>query len=445
VWTSEDRAVAAAASVDPGGWQAEFDRLMARIAPRFARVEPRRHARQLVLGLMAELPRLNCWTLAEHVGHATPDALQHLLGRAKWDADAVRDDLRGYVMEHLGEAGGVLVVDETGDVKKGNATVGVQRQYTGTAGRIENAQVAVYLVYAGRGACTFLDRALYLPQCWTSDPERMAAAGVPDDTQFATKPALARQMIEAALDGGVPAAYLTGDEVYGADTALRTGLQERGLGYVLAVARSHRVRTGIGQRRAIDLAVRLPAHAWQHLSAGHGAHGERWYDWTWIDIREKGAGCHGLLIRRHRSSGELAFYRTWTPHPVPLAELVRVAGIRWNIEEDFQTGKELTALDEHQVRRWTSWHRWTVLAMLAHAFLTVVTARQRAPEPQALDPHTPPPALIPLTRNEIRHLFIQLAHHIQHTAGFILGWSIWRRHRQSGARAAHYRRQARHQ
>jgi SRSO17 transposase len=371
---------------------------MARIAPRFARVEPRRHARELVLGLMAELPRLNCWTLAEHLGHATPDALQHLLGRAKWDADAIRDDLRGYVMEHLGEAGGVLVVDETGDVKKGTATVGVQRQYTGTAGRIENAQVAVYLVYAGRGGCTFLDRALYLPKCWTSDPARMAAAGVPDDTQFATKPALARQMIDAALDGGVTAGYVTGDEVYGADTALRQGLQERGLGYVLAVARSHRVRTGIGQRRAIDLAVRLPAHAWQRLSAGHGAHGERWYDWTWIDIRETGAGCHGLLIRRHRSTGELAFYRTWTPHPVRLAELVRVAGIRWNVEEDFQTGKELTALDEHQVRHWTSWQRWTVLAMLAHAFLTVITTQQRPPEPQALGPHTPPPALIPLTR-----------------------------------------------
>jgi SRSO17 transposase len=445
VWTSEDRAVAAATSVDPGLWQTEFERLMGVIAPRFARVEPRRHARQLVLGLMAELPRLNCWTLAEHAGHATPDALQHLLGRAKWDADAIRDDLRGYVMKHLGDVGGVLVVDETGDVKKGNATVGVQRQYTGTAGRIENAQVAVYLVYAGRGACTFLDRALYLPTCWTSDPARMAAAGVPDDTQFATKPALARQMIDAALDGGVTAAYVTGDEVYGADTALRARLQERGLGYVLAVARSHRVRTGIGQRRAIDLAVRLPAHAWQRLSAGHGAHGERWYDWTWIDIRENGAGCHGLLIRRNRSSGELAFYRTCTPRPVPLAELVGVAGIRWNVEEDFQTGKELTALEEHQVRRWTSWHRWTVLAMLAHAFLTVITAQQRPPEPQALAPDTPLPALIPLTRNEIRHLFIQLAHHIQHTAGFILSWSIWRRHRQSDARAAHYRRQARNQ
>jgi SRSO17 transposase len=228
---------------------------------------------------------------------------------------------------------------------------------------------------------------------------------------------------------------VTGDDVYGADPTLRKRLHERGLGYVLAVARNHRVRTGIGQRRAIDLAVRLPGHAWQRLSAGHGAHGERWYDWTWIDIREKTAGCHGLLIRRNRASGEFAFYRTWTPHPVPLAELVRVAGIRWNVEEDFQTGKELTALDEHQVRRWTSWYRWVTLAMLAAAVLTIAAATEHAGNPA-------PAGLIPLTRNEIAHLLATVIIRPVHDPSHRLRWSRWRRRHQHRARTCHYKRQA---
>jgi SRSO17 transposase len=424
---------------------------MARIAPRFARVEPRRHARELLLGLMAELPRVNCWTLAEHAGHASPDRLQHLLARAKWDPDGVRDDLRGYVVERLADPGAVLVVDETGDLKKGTATVGVQRQYTGTAGRIENSQVAVYLVYAASGGCAFLDRALYLPKCWTDDPQRMAAAGVPDGTGFATKPALARELIGRALDAGVPAAWVAGDEVYGADPGLRAALEERRLGYVLAVARSHRVRTGIGTRRAIDLAVRLPRYAWRRICAGRGAHGERFYDWALVDLKQTGpgsdAGSHGLLIRRNRTTGELAFYRVWSPRPVTVAEIVRVAGTRWNVEEDFQTGKELTALDEHQVRRWTSWQRWTVLAMLAHTFLTVIVARQASsPGRDAPPSPTTPPALIPLTRNEVRHLFVQLTGQPIHTSfAFVLHWSIWRRHHQALARASHYHHQARSQ
>jgi SRSO17 transposase len=437
VWTQEDRAVAAGASVDVDRWQAGFEEVMARIAPRFARVEPRRHVRDLLLGLVAELPRTNCWTVAEHAGHPHPGRLQHLLSAAKWDAEKVRDDLRGYVLDHLADPEAILVVDETGDVKKGTATVGVQRQYSGTAGRIENAQVAVYLVYAAGGGAAFVDRALYLPKSWTSDPARLAQAGVPDEVAFATKPALARAMIGRALDAGTPAAWVSGDEVYGGDPALRADLHKRGIGYVLAVARSHQVTTGIGPRRAIDLAVRLPGRAWQRLSAGKGAKGERFYDWALIDIDEDGPGCHWLLIRRNRTTGELAFYRAFCPAPVRLATLVRVAGRRWTIEEDFQTGKELTALDEHQVRRWTSWQRWTILAMLAHAFLTVITASQ-TPRP----PDTDLPALIRLTRNEIRHLLAQLTSRTVQTVASILAWSIWRRHHQAAAQASHYRRQA---
>lgn len=400
------------------------------------RVEPRRRVGLFLLGLLAGLPRVNCWTIAEHAGEVSPDGMQNLLSRAVWDADAVRDDLRGYVVDHLADPGAVLVVDETGDLKKGAHTVGVQRQYTGTAGRIENAQVGVYLVYAATGGHAFIDRALYLPKSWTTDPERCDAAGVPDDTRFATKPALAREMITRALDAGVPAAWVTGDEVYGTDSKLRIALQERRMGYVLAVACDHQITTSAGKQSAKTLARRLPARAWNRLSAGTGAKGHRWYDWALIDIADSEvSGDQALLVRRSISTGELAFYRCYAPTPVPLATFVAVAGRRWTVEESFQAGKGLTGLDEHQVRRWTSWHRWTILAMLAHAFLAVMTAAARAETPS-------PQGLIPLTANEIRHLFTQLVNHTQHGIRHLLHWSRWRRRHQARARDCHHRRQA---
>jgi SRSO17 transposase len=415
---------------------AGLDEVMARVAPRFVRVEPRRRARAFLTGLLAGLPRVNCWTLAEHAGDAGPDRMQHLLAEAVWDADAVRDDLCGYVVEHLGDPDAVLVVDETGDVKKGCATVGVQRQYTGTAGRVENAQVAVYLTYAGAKGYAFIDRALYLPKSWTGDPARCAAAGVPPDVQFATKPAQATAMIARALEAGVPARWAAGDEVYGADPALRAELVGRKVGYVLAVAKTHRVTTGTGPRQAQQLAARLPKQAWQRLSAGNGAKGERFYDWALLDTTDTAAdpdaaGCHWLLVRHNRHSGELAYYRAYSPQPVRLTALVRVAGTRWRIEESFQSGKELCGLDEHQVRRWNSWHRWTILAMLAHAFLSVMTATQPAADPDD--------GLIPLTRNEIRRLLTAATATIRR-ATHVLHWSHWRRRHQARARTSHYRR-----
>lgn len=409
---------------------------MSRIGPRFARVEPRRRARSLVLGLLAGLPRTNCWTLAEHAGEATPDGMQHLLSRAVWDADAVRDDLRGYVVDHLADPEAVLVVDETGDLKKGTATVGVQRQYTGTAGRIENAQVAVYLTYAARGGHAFLDRALYLPRSWADDPARCRAAGIPDGVEFATKPALARAMIARALDGGAPASWVAGDEVYGNDPGLRAACYQRRIGYVLAVARDHPVPTGAGKIRADTLAAGVPNSGWQRLSCGTGAKGQRYYDWAVVNIVvPETPGEHRLLIRRSIRSGELAFFRCYAPHPVPLSTLVRVAGRRWTVEESFQTGKGLAGLDEHQVRRWTSWHRWTILAMLAHAFLAVMAAAERHHAPAS-------PGLIPLTLNEIRRLFTGLVHPPTNDPTHQLGWSRWRRRHQARARTSHYRRQA---
>ncbi|WP_123747766.1 IS701 family transposase [Saccharothrix texasensis] len=409
---------------------------MARVAGRFTRVEPRRRARAFVLGLLSDLPRKNCWTIAEHAGDAGPAGMRHLLRKAVWDADAVRDDIRAVAVERLGVAEAILVVDETGDVKKGVHTVGVRRQYTGTAGRIENAQVGVFLTYTTTVGHTLIDRELYLPASWTDDPDRCAAAGVPEDTGFATKTELARRMLVRALDGGAAAAWVAGDEVYGAASALRTMLESRGVGYVLAVACDHRVTTAAGSHRVDAMVARLPKRAWQRLSGGAGAKGHRFHDWAWITVTapdDAPPGHRWLLVRRNRRTGELAFYRCYSRSVVALSALVRVAGRRWTIEEAFQTSKGQTGLDEHQVRTWTSWHRWTTLVLLAHLFLAITTAAERA---------VPAPAgLIPLTLNEIRHLFIRLViKHVDRPRD-CLHWSWWRRRHQYRAQQAHYQRQ----
>ena len=341
-------------------------------------------------------------------------------------------------MDAFDDPAGILVIDETGDLKKGDLTVGVQRQYTGTAGRIENAQVAVYLTYTAPRGHALIDRALYLPKSWVQDPGRCAAAGVPVDVEFATKPALAVRMIGDALDAGVTASWVAGDEVYGNDSALRADLQRRGVGYVLAVSCDHRIPTNGGPVRADSVARGLPPRCWQTLSAGVGSKGHRMYSWAYLDLPALGAGHEWILMRRNDSSGELAYYRCFRSGPAPLRELVRVAGQRWTIEESFQAAKGQAGLDEHQVRTWTSWHRWTVLCMLAMAFLAVITTAERDRAPAAT-------GLIPYTLNEIRRLFDAL------TTGppprcheHVLSWSTWRRRHQAIARECHYRRRSQH-
>src|SRR4029077_17952361 len=281
---------------------------MLRVRGRFARVEPRRRMAAFVRGLVAGLPRVNCWSIAEHAGERCPRGMQRLLSSAVWDEAGIRDDLRGYVLEHFADPGAVLVVDETGDIKKGTMTVGTQRQYTGTAVRTGNAQVAVYLAYAAPSGSAFIDRALYLPRSWTSDPARCAAAGVPEDVTFATKPALAKEMTGRALDAGTPAGWVAGDEVYGQDPQLRAELARRGLGYVLAIRESDPGLPPAGPLPAADLTRRLPARAWQRLSAGPGAKGPRWYDRALIEAADPavtgGEGPHWLLIRRRIADGE---------------------------------------------------------------------------------------------------------------------------------------------
>jgi SRSO17 transposase len=312
----------------------------------------------------------------------------------------------------------------------------VARQYTGTAGRIENAQVAVYLTYAAKRGHALIDRALYLPSTWAEDQARRTQAGVPAEVEFTTKPALATAMITRAVQAGAPAVWVAGDEVYGADPTLRRTVRELGLGYVLQIAANRQVPTHSGPIRADQLPGMLPDRAWQKYSCGAGSKGQRYYSWAWIELlpeHDQDTGSHHLLIRRNDATGELAYLRCYSPRPVSLATLVRVAGQRWRVEESFQAAKGLTGLDQHQVRRWRSWYRWTTLAMLAHAFLAVATAIERD--------HAPAPdGFIELTVNEFRRLLDALLLASRRSLDTLLAWSHWRRRHQARARDCHYRR-----
>jgi SRSO17 transposase len=362
-------------------WADGLEEVHARIASRFARSEPRERVLAYLRGLLAPVERKNSWTLAERAGEASPDGMQRLLAAADWDADAVRDDLRDYVVEQLGDPAAVLVVDETGFLKKGSKSAGVARQYSGTAGRIENCQIGVFLGYATSAGRTFLDRELYLPAAWIDDRDRCREAGVPDAVDFATKPTLAIGMLARALDAAVPAGWVTADEVYGQHYRLRASLEQRRMPYVLAVPVTQRVIAAADGKpiecRADALIAHLPAQAWKKLSAGDGAKGPRLYHWARVAIRplEDPAMGYWLLARRSLTDPtDLAYYLCYGPPSTPLRELVRVAGTRWAIEETFQSAKGQVGLDQYQVRRYDAWHRHITLVMLAHAFLTVTRA-----------------------------------------------------------------------
>jgi SRSO17 transposase len=364
-------------------WLAGLDDLFARVAGRFGRVEPRRQARLYLMGLLAPLERKNGWQLAEAAGDATPDRMQRLLNNARWDARQVRGDLRRYVIERLGDAGGVLIVDDTGFVKKGTKSAGVQRQYSGTAGRVENCQIGVFLAYASPAGRALIDAELYLPRSWAGDRARCAAAGVPAGAEFATKPELGRVMLGRALEAGVPARWATADEAYGQDHKFRVFCEQRRLGYVVAVPCSQSTGAGTGYgstgSRADALAAAAPAQAWKRLSAGDGAKGPRLYDWAMATLpidREPTDGFERwLLIRRSLTDPEeLAYYLCFGPAGTTIGQLIHVAGARWAIEECFQSAKNETGLDQYQVRRYDAWYRHVTLAMLAHAYLSVTAA-----------------------------------------------------------------------
>ena len=356
----------------------ELDRVHERIAGRFGRAEPRTRVREYVSGLVAGLERKNGWTLAEHAGEVSPDGMQRLLRRADWDVDGVRDDLRAYVVEQLGDPDGVLIADDTGFLKKGTRSAGVQRQYSGTAGRTENCQVGVLLAYASRYGHALVDRELYLPRSWAGDPERRREAGISQDVEFATKPRQAQAMIARAVAAGVPFAWFTADEVYGQAKWLQAWLEERDVWYVVAIRCSDTLTTAEGERRADALIAAVPSRAWQKISAGAGAHGPREYHWARVPVRpgwERGRG-HWLLARRSLAGpGEIAYYACYGPRRSSTADLAWTAGSRWHIEECVQQAKGEAGLDQYQVRTWRAWYAHITLSMLALAWLAASRAQ----------------------------------------------------------------------
>jgi len=371
-------------------WNQELEQLHGRIALRFARSEPRERALGYLRGLLSEVKRKNGWQMAEALGEATPYGTQRLLNGSQWSADAVRDDLREYAVEHLGSPDGVLIIDETGFIKKGTESAGVKRQYTGTTGKIDNCQIGVFLCQATESGTAFLDRELYLPKEWALDKERRRKAGVPDDVKFATKPELAQQMLERAFAEEVPRRWVTGDSVYGTSSALRRWLEEQKQPFVLAVPSNESLWAGPiweeGQvQTATEIASGLPKEAFQRLSAGKGSKGDRIYDWALIPLwrlqltDEERAWSHALLIRRSTSGpDEEAYYVVFAPREESsLESLVPVAGTRWRIEEGFEQAKDTCGLDEYEVRKYEAWHRHITLSLLAHAFLSVLAARER--------------------------------------------------------------------
>ena len=355
-------------------WADQLEEVQERLAPRFERAEPRQRAIAYIRGLLSVTERKNGWQLAELAGEGTPDGMQRLLNTAKWDADQVRDDLQQYILTYLSDPEAVLVVDETGFLKKGTKSVGVAAQYSGTAGKIANCQIGVFLAYANKYGAVLLDRELYLHADWEKDPERCEEAEVPEERRKTIpKPTLAKEMLGHAFAQGVKAAWVTGDTVYGGDYKLRSWLEERLQPYVLAVPKNQRI--GL-THRADAVVASWSAQRWQRLSAGEGSQGPRLYDWAWqsLDFRLTEPGWKQWLLARRSLSDptEIAYYFVFAPEEVRLEQVVRAAGSRWQVEEAFELAKGQVGLDDYEVRHWQGWYRHMTLAMFALAFLTVV-------------------------------------------------------------------------
>jgi SRSO17 transposase len=356
-------------------WNLYWAEVERRIGPIFARSDALRRAMSYLAGLLSPAERKNSWQLAEMSGDPNPYGFQHLLGRADWDADLLRDTLRSYVTDYLADADAVGVLDETGFLKKGIHSAGVARQYSGTAGKIENCQIGVFLAYASAQGHTLLDRELYLPQEWTDNRERCRRAGIVDERAFVTKPALAQQMLQRSFAAGVSFAWVTADSIYGDDRTLRQWLESCNQPYVLAVSGKEAVWLGVQQRQVKTILSELPVDGWETLSAGAGSKGPRWYDWLRLELSEppESGWKRTLLVRRSISDpSELTAYIACARVGTGLAEQVRVAGMRWTVEESIQCAKGEVGLDHYEVRSWTGWYRHMTLAMWAQAFLSVI-------------------------------------------------------------------------
>ena len=378
-------------------WRSELSELHGRLGVLFGRAEPHRQAGLYLEGLLSAVERKNGWQLAEHLGDARPWRTQRLLSHVQWDEAAARDLCRAYVVEPLADREAVLIVDETGFLKKGTKSVGVARQYSGTAGRSENCQIGVFLAYASGKGHTLIDRELYLPKEWAEDPARRAAAGIPQEVAFATKPELARRMIARAIAAGVPFAWVLGDEVYGSDRRLRIDLEQPERPFVLAIRSNEKLWSMLddrpGQHPAAALAAAVPQGIWQRLSAGAGAKGERFYEWARVSLMrlQQLPWDHWLLVRRHPSKpDQLAYYVVFGPADTTLATLARVAGRRWAIEECFEVAKQEVGLADYEIRSRHGWYRHITLAMLAPAFLAVMRVKLKAAAVTASGKKGPP-------------------------------------------------------
>jgi len=370
-------------------WAAELEALHERIGRFFHRTEPRERARRYLAALLSGVERKNGWQIAEHAGEAKPYGIQRLIASASWREDAVRDELRGYVREHLGAADAVLVLDETGFLKKGTKSAGVARQYSGTAGKVENCQVGVFLAYSTARGTAFLDRELYVPKGWVEDPVRCREAGIPEEVRFQTKPDLGSRMLERAFESGVVASWVLADEVYGRDPRLRAYLEDVEQPYVLAVAANQPLQAGepgtVQERVSAE-----PDAGWQCVSAGAGEKGPRLYDWLSVELPgSDSAWQRWLLVRRSREDPtDLAYYLTFAPTLTTLEDLVQAAGRRWTIETAFEAAKQEAGLDEYEVRSWHGWYRHITLSLLAHAFLAATRASAEQAGAQKGDPST---------------------------------------------------------
>lgn len=432
------------------GWAQELVQLHARLAPRFARPEPHRRVLRYLQGILSETARKNGWQLAEHAGEGRPDGMQRLLSEAVWDTDGVRDDLRTYALEQLGQESAILVIDESGFPKRGKKSAGVGLQYCGTTGQVENCQVGVFLAYVTARGHTLIDRELYLPADWCEDRARCRAAHVPESVRFQTKPELAVQMLERIWQAQLPIAWVVADTVYGGNLDLRNWLEAHQYSYVLAVACSEPVgfQTAAGRRReeaALVESFLLGEQEWQRLSMSEGTKGPRLFDWAAVPMLHQWEedGRHWLLIRRSISDPqEKRYYFVFAPQGTTLQEMVQAIGARWHIEEEFENAKDL-GLDHYEVRSFLGWYRHITLVLLALAYLAGIcaTARGSIVAPTAVTSGTPSRSpVVPLTIPEVRHLLARLIWPPSSSARRVLAWSWWRRSHQRLASYYHTKR-----
>lgn len=418
--------------------------LHARLAPRFARPEPRRRALAYLQGILSEISRKNGWQLAEHAGEARPDGMQRLLASAVWDTDGVRDDLRSYALEQLGQEAAILAIDETSFLKQGKHSAGVGWQYCGTTGQVETCPVGVFLSYVTARGHTLIDRERYLPLDWCEDRDRCRSAGIPDEVSFQTKPELAKQMLERIRKVQIPVSWVVADSVYGGNLDLRTWLEAHHYPYALAVACNEPVgfQTPHGRRREEAALVErfVPQLEWQRLSMGEGTKGPRLFDWAIIPMLHQwqNDGCHWLLIRRSLTDPtEKSYFFVFAPPGTSLSEMVKAIGARWQIETDFENTKDL-GLDHYEVRSFIGWYRHITLVLVVAAYLAGVCATGCSTSKTAQS--FPQPSVFPLTLPEVRHLLARLIWPNVRSARWILAWSWWRRWHRSIASYYHTKR-----